>query len=448
MSAIVGNGPRSARRYGGPAARGREELHHARAGRGRGQDLGRREDARHGLEAELERRLDHLRDESGADDEPGARRGGRAHLLGVDDGADAYRPPFPCRALRLRRGRPACRSSPRPARSRRGRAPPSRPRRRRPRGSARSRPASQPRARSPQASADVIPGDVVMQACCHYSILVSESSLRRRPGRHRDRGHDRQGLAGPVLLPAAPAARARGRRRRARRRRADPDRGIAVRALRREPDRRPPGAERPRANRPRHPAQGQGHVRRRAEGVRVRRPVADEPPRGPQRPRRAAGDEGAAARGGARLAARRRDARAAGVGADRAARAAAVPARRAARRDDRVHAVLDLRSDPRARHERPLALRDLRAGAGPQAPPRLARDRGTRGERPRSPSTSACPKERPILAFSGVTYLDDGRPVEYFIGLHRGDRSRFETELFRPSGTDDLAGARAAHVAS
>lgn len=58
------------------------------------------------------------------------------------------------------------------------------------------------------------------------------------------------------------------------------------------------------------------------------------------------------------------------------------------------------------------------------------------------------PEGAPILAFSGVTYLDDGRPVEYFIGLHRGDRSRFETELFRPSGTDDLAAARAAHVAS
>jgi GntR family transcriptional regulator len=53
----------------------------------------------------------------------------------------------------------------------------------------------------------------------------------------------------------------------------------------------------------------------------------------------------------------------------------------------------------------------------------------------------------PILVFSGVTYLDDGRPVEYFIGLHRADRSRFETELFRPSGQNDLAAARAAHVA-
>jgi GntR family transcriptional regulator len=40
----------------------------------------------------------------------------------------------------------------------------------------------------------------------------------------------------------------------------------------------------------------------------------------------------------------------------------------------------------------------------------------------------------PVLVFSGVTYLEDGRPIEYFVGIHRGDRSRFETELFRPSG--------------
>jgi GntR family transcriptional regulator len=54
----------------------------------------------------------------------------------------------------------------------------------------------------------------------------------------------------------------------------------------------------------------------------------------------------------------------------------------------------------------------------------------------------------PVLVFSGVTYLEDGRPVEYFVGMHRGDRSRFETELFRPSAAVDLAAARAAHVAS
>jgi GntR family transcriptional regulator len=79
--------------------------------------------------------------------------------------------------------------------------------------------------------------------------------------------------------------------------------------------------------------------------------------------------------------------------------------------------------------------------------------RGSRAMEARAATTEiahhlAVPEGSPILAFSGVTYLDDGRPVEYFIGLHRGDRSRFETELFRPSGAADLAAARAAHVAS
>jgi GntR family transcriptional regulator len=54
----------------------------------------------------------------------------------------------------------------------------------------------------------------------------------------------------------------------------------------------------------------------------------------------------------------------------------------------------------------------------------------------------------PVLVFSGVTYLEDGRPIEYFVGIHRGDRSRFETELFRPSGALDAGPAHAAHVAS
>ena len=53
----------------------------------------------------------------------------------------------------------------------------------------------------------------------------------------------------------------------------------------------------------------------------------------------------------------------------------------------------------------------------------------------------------PVLVFSGVTYLEDGRPIEYFVGIHRGDRSRFETELWRP-GAVGAEAARAAHVAS
>jgi GntR family transcriptional regulator len=30
-----------------------------------------------------------------------------------------------------------------------------------------------------------------------------------------------------------------------------------------------------------------------------------------------------------------------------------------------------------------------------------------------------------------VTYLKDGRPLEYFHALHRGDRTRFEVELIK-----------------
>jgi GntR family transcriptional regulator, N-acetylglucosamine utilization regulator len=54
----------------------------------------------------------------------------------------------------------------------------------------------------------------------------------------------------------------------------------------------------------------------------------------------------------------------------------------------------------------------------------------------------------PVLAFSGVTYIEDGRAIEYFVGVHRGDRSRFETELFRPSVQAEGAAPRSEHVAT
>jgi GntR family transcriptional regulator len=41
----------------------------------------------------------------------------------------------------------------------------------------------------------------------------------------------------------------------------------------------------------------------------------------------------------------------------------------------------------------------------------------------------------PVLVLSGATYLTDGRPIEHFVGIHRGDRSRFDVELYRPLGT-------------
>lgn len=37
----------------------------------------------------------------------------------------------------------------------------------------------------------------------------------------------------------------------------------------------------------------------------------------------------------------------------------------------------------------------------------------------------------PLLMLDSVSYLEDGRPVEYYHALHRGDRSRFEVDLIK-----------------
>ena len=37
----------------------------------------------------------------------------------------------------------------------------------------------------------------------------------------------------------------------------------------------------------------------------------------------------------------------------------------------------------------------------------------------------------PLLLLDSVSFLDDGRPIEYYHAVHRGDRSRFEVELVR-----------------
>lgn len=37
----------------------------------------------------------------------------------------------------------------------------------------------------------------------------------------------------------------------------------------------------------------------------------------------------------------------------------------------------------------------------------------------------------PLVRLISVSYLDDGTPVEFYRALHRGDRTRFEVELFR-----------------
>jgi GntR family transcriptional regulator len=35
------------------------------------------------------------------------------------------------------------------------------------------------------------------------------------------------------------------------------------------------------------------------------------------------------------------------------------------------------------------------------------------------------------MLLDSVSYLEDGCPIEYYHALHRGDRARFEAELFR-----------------
>lgn len=46
----------------------------------------------------------------------------------------------------------------------------------------------------------------------------------------------------------------------------------------------------------------------------------------------------------------------------------------------------------------------------------------------------------PLVLLDSVSYLEDGRPIEYFHAVHRGDRSKFEVELVRVKrGEDPLA---------
>ncbi len=41
------------------------------------------------------------------------------------------------------------------------------------------------------------------------------------------------------------------------------------------------------------------------------------------------------------------------------------------------------------------------------------------------------PKGSPLILIQSVSHLANGRPIEYYLALHRGDRSRFEVELVR-----------------
>jgi len=47
-------------------------------------------------------------------------------------------------------------------------------------------------------------------------------------------------------------------------------------------------------------------------------------------------------------------------------------------------------------------------------------------------------KGAPLLYIESVNYLDNGTPLEYYIALYRGDRSRFVTELKRMKSYDEI----------
>jgi len=46
----------------------------------------------------------------------------------------------------------------------------------------------------------------------------------------------------------------------------------------------------------------------------------------------------------------------------------------------------------------------------------------------------------PLVMLESVSYLENGRPVEYFHAVHRGDRARFEVELVRARGQAVMPG--------
>jgi GntR family transcriptional regulator len=43
----------------------------------------------------------------------------------------------------------------------------------------------------------------------------------------------------------------------------------------------------------------------------------------------------------------------------------------------------------------------------------------------------------PMILLDSISYLEDGRPIEYYHALHRGDRTRFEVELVRYRKAED-----------
>jgi GntR family transcriptional regulator len=55
-------------------------------------------------------------------------------------------------------------------------------------------------------------------------------------------------------------------------------------------------------------------------------------------------------------------------------------------------------------------------------------------------------KGAPLILMESVSYLADQRPIEYYVALHRADRSRFEVELLRRRGPVRAGSGRVARL--
>jgi len=56
-------------------------------------------------------------------------------------------------------------------------------------------------------------------------------------------------------------------------------------------------------------------------------------------------------------------------------------------------------------------------------------------------------KGAPLIFLQSTSYLADGRPIEYYLALHRGDRSLFEVELMQGGQRREPSGTSTDHLA-
>ena len=90
-------------------------------------------------------------------------------------------------------------------------------------------------------------------------------------------------------------------------------------------------------------------------------------------------------------------------------------------------------------HARAVAVRDARGGARPGARLRAPDHRGGGRRRASTRCSSASRPARRCCCSRASPTWRDGRPIEYFLAWHRGDRSRFDVHLGAARGPAGLA---------